>query len=483
MHSLLKCALLALGVWGHGRLTVPATRRPTGYENDPTSGSDGTDFVCRNEPNSNSKTPVTAGQATDVTWNLSAAHVGDCSVYIGYGAAVTNGVGSAKRAARFIKLANVQDCKNYNGQAYAVDLPDWLPAGEAVIRWEWQALHVWPTIEFYAQCADVIVQSSSTLSAADLPSYPIVGPRLLPANGNEGVGFWNPWNGSQAYMTGPPCAFPETRPARAKCGLTAPGTQGHIDVSDRINNGGTTPPPVSDPTPQPTPAPIANTSTRAPTVGSTEPPAPTPAPVPSPTVGGTEAPRPATPAPTVGGTEPPAPTAEPTQPPVASPATPAPTPEAGQCNNFAWGTCGGISNPTAPTCCPEGYYCAAQNRWYHQCINYPCQPGWDCYDGSTQGWTWGRRLQEENAEDQPEDDEDAEPTFKDAEAYRAWCSAFTTRESCTRWCAGGRFRGVRGNGECVAPKRLKCRMIKDADVCTATGCKSKAGKCCGKAFE
>merc|ERR1719499_238007 len=102
VFSLAAC--FTLGVYGHGRLTVPATRKPTGYENDPTSGPNGTDFVCRNDPTSASPTQVTAGSSVSMRWDLSAPHVGDCAVYVGFGDAITNGRGSAKRAGRFVKI-------------------------------------------------------------------------------------------------------------------------------------------------------------------------------------------------------------------------------------------------------------------------------------------------------------------------------------------------------------------------------------------
>lgn len=522
MHSYAAYALLVLGVWGHGRLTVPATRKPTGYENDPVPGSDSTAFVCRNNPNNNPRTAITAGQDMDVRWDLSAAHVGDCSVYIGYGDAVVNGVGDAKRAARFIKLANYDDCKQFNRQTKKLALPDWLPAGPAVIRWEWQALHVHPTIEFYAQCADVTVTSSSTLSANDLPSYTVVGPRLMPVDGNSGVGFRNAYSNGPQYYTGPPCAFPDTRPSSAKCALTAPGTLGHIDVSDRIQ-GGVVNPPAPSPAPA-TPAPIVSPSpaTPAPTVASTDPQGTDPPATPSPTVGGTDAPAtpsptvdsgactnqpwaacggssnpdapsccptgyyceaqnewyhqcvtavgtdpPATPSPTVGGTDAPA-TPSPTVGGTDAPATPSPTGDSGACTNQAWATCGGSSNPNAPSCCPTGFYCAAQNQWYHQCINYPCPMGWDCYTG--------RRLQEAEEAKQT-------PTFDNLKQYQDWCGKQTSFDGC--WKCRGRFKGQRGNGVCSAPGRLSCRSIQDENVCKAVaGCNvNENGKCCGKAFE
>merc|ERR1719336_2679105 len=78
--------------------------------------------------------------------------------------------------------------------------------------------------------------------------------------------------------------------------------------------------------------------TPGPTVGGTDAPQPaTVRPTPAPTVGGTDAPQPAvplpTPAPTVGGTDAP------------QPAVPSPTEGASICTNWRWGVCGGINYP------------------------------------------------------------------------------------------------------------------------------------------
>jgi len=230
--------VLPLSAWGHGRLTVPSTRFPTGYENNPVSGPDGTDFVCRNDPTNAAKTRVTAGGSVTMRWDLSAPHQGDCAIYVGYGDALTNGRGDARRAGRFVKIANVFDCKAYTGQDYDVDLPSWLPAGHAVLRWEWYAIHVWPGPEFYAQCADIIIESSSALTASEIPSYNIVGPQLMPTESTDQLPYRCYWcQGFQEFHTGAPCAFPERATERSQCASTAPGKLGHIDVSGRIGGG------------------------------------------------------------------------------------------------------------------------------------------------------------------------------------------------------------------------------------------------------
>jgi len=353
MYTLALSTTFVLGAWGHGRLDIPATRKPLGFENEPLAGPNETEFVCRNDPNSNPKTKVTAGQSLNMQWTLTAKHWGDCSVYISYSDAAVNGVGDEKRAAKFFKIANVPDCRQYSGQEYAIDLPGWLPAGQAVIRWEWYALHMHPAIEFYVQCADVVIESDSTLTVDQLPSYPVVGPPVLPTSANVAPGYRHVFTATEQYYTGPPCAFEDQASDRNNCQLTAPGTTGYVDVSDRISG---------EQAPLPTPSPTEG-ATDAPTdVPSTDLPA-----TPSPTESATDAPTDA-------------------------PSTPAPTPNAGSCSNRAWGPCGGSSNPTAPSCCPSGYTCQVQNEWYSQCRNDGCPSGWDCESKNSDSMS-ARRLE------------------------------------------------------------------------------------------
>eukprot|EP00966_Prymnesium_polylepis_P219671 5081728-Prymnesium_polylepis.1 len=69
-------------VSGHGALMTPTTRRGgTGYENDPVPSNVADAFVCRHAaPNANVPLKsVTAGATLELTWDFSAAHVGDCA--------------------------------------------------------------------------------------------------------------------------------------------------------------------------------------------------------------------------------------------------------------------------------------------------------------------------------------------------------------------------------------------------------------------
>merc|ERR1719436_595427 len=127
-----------------------------------------------------------------VRWNPSAAHVGDCSLFVSYDHDLR---GEAKRDMKFFKIGFWSECKDYNGQDLQVMLPDWLPAGRAVFRWDWIALHVFPGLEVYTQCSDTeIVGSPNSLLPSQVPSYTIPGvyPRLATAASSETLGSPGP---------------------------------------------------------------------------------------------------------------------------------------------------------------------------------------------------------------------------------------------------------------------------------------------------
>ena len=89
MHArsyLLLATTLVGTAKGHGSLTVPTTRRGnTGYENDPVK-FDTEAWVCRHAMKNPDVPlyPAMAGQITQLTWHFSAAHVGDCAVFLSY---------------------------------------------------------------------------------------------------------------------------------------------------------------------------------------------------------------------------------------------------------------------------------------------------------------------------------------------------------------------------------------------------------------
>merc|ERR1719325_411438 len=120
------------------------------------------------------------------------------------------------------------------------------------MRWDWYALHVRPTIEFYVQCVDIqVIGSSNSVQASQLSTYSITNPPIYPSTGNEGVGFRNAFNpNTEQYMTGPACANGITI---NNCPLTAIGTTGNTRDGGTI--GGPSPTPAPSPVPSPSPAP------------------------------------------------------------------------------------------------------------------------------------------------------------------------------------------------------------------------------------
>merc|ERR1719454_2134220 len=129
-------------------------------------------FVCREAGSNSQITQVAAGGTLSLQWTMTALHVGDCSVYISYD------VDLPRSQQRYVKIANLPDCKSYPGKL--ITIPSSLPAGRAILRWDWAALHVWPSVEFYVQCADIQISSSSPRTPAELDSYPIALPPVYP---------------------------------------------------------------------------------------------------------------------------------------------------------------------------------------------------------------------------------------------------------------------------------------------------------------
>jgi len=219
---------------GHGALMSPTTRRGnTGYENDPVSSITGNDMVCRHgAPNTN--VPLVAkaaGSTLDLMWDFGAAHVGDCAVFISYDI-------SANRAdQKYFKIANLPDCRAQNKQAVTITLPDFLPAGQAVLRWDWSALHTWPSVEFYSQCIDLQISSSAnSVAISSINTYSIISPAIYPRNGKSGVGFRCPFNpNTEQYMTGTACARSYTG---NNCDLTKAGTTGNTGGGGEDPGGG-----------------------------------------------------------------------------------------------------------------------------------------------------------------------------------------------------------------------------------------------------
>lgn len=257
MEVLLVSVLLFIPlIDAHGRLMTPISRvGHQFYENDPTGsssngGNNNNEWVCRHGTPTVPTVTLTAGETTTLTWFFGAKHVGDCDVYLSYDAAETD-----RAAMRWFKIANFFDCKAQSDQEpQTLELPSWLPAGNAVLRWGWYALHQRPSIEFYSQCADVTIANTGNniKDITEIKTYPLINPAVFPlnANNNEYPNRFGP-TAENSWMIGPPCAD-GIDSQKNQCYRTAAGTQGHIDVGSTGNdaNGGTaTAAPTSTETP------------------------------------------------------------------------------------------------------------------------------------------------------------------------------------------------------------------------------------------
>ncbi|EOD08895.1 hypothetical protein EMIHUDRAFT_248913 [Emiliania huxleyi CCMP1516] len=171
----LLVSLFSAGAYGHGRLLDPITRvGHRSYENDPVGNAGSATFesdkwVCRHDYTpSVGRTSVTAGGELPVRYSLSADHVGDCAFYLSYD------VDLPRSDMSWFKIANVPDCKKLDEQTFSIQLPDFLPAGNAVLRWDWYALHVSSsTPEMYVQCSDLAISAgaSPTTVGEITPTY------------------------------------------------------------------------------------------------------------------------------------------------------------------------------------------------------------------------------------------------------------------------------------------------------------------------
>eukprot|EP00310_Coccolithus_braarudii_P005762 CAMPEP_0183377372 /NCGR_PEP_ID=MMETSP0164_2-20130417/122826_1 /TAXON_ID=221442 /ORGANISM="Coccolithus pelagicus ssp braarudi, Strain PLY182g" /LENGTH=232 /DNA_ID=CAMNT_0025554817 /DNA_START=134 /DNA_END=828 /DNA_ORIENTATION=+ len=215
---LLPATLLA-GSEAHGRLTVPTTRLgyPDRYENSPSSRTArDAAWVCRHaSPNPDVAKPVwAAGSSQAIKWVNSALHVGDCALYLSYD------VDKSRTDAQFFKIANWPDCKSLTGIDNYITLPDWLPAGDAIVRWDWYALHSSPP-EFFNQCADVTITANANAIAKSQisPRFSIIDPPVYPSHDSgedSATGYRRVWADSSGpppelgqpgwFMTGPACA-------------------------------------------------------------------------------------------------------------------------------------------------------------------------------------------------------------------------------------------------------------------------------------
>lgn len=170
-------------------------------------------------------------------------HVGDCSVYISYDVNVPT------NAAQFVKIANLPDCRKQINTLVPIMLPTYLPAGNAILRWDQYALHQGSFIEWYVQCADIAITSSSARSWDSFNKFSIA--RAYPGGmSNYRRNIAVPGD-ADFYMTGPACVDDSLN----QCALTARDTKGYSGVG---GGDGQAPSPV--PLPSPNPAPVPNPS-------------------------------------------------------------------------------------------------------------------------------------------------------------------------------------------------------------------------------
>lgn len=229
----LTVASLTVTCKAHWRLTVPMTRGGPGYENDPL----GSPVVCRHaNPNpSIPRNSYAAGSAMNIRFE-GGGHVGDCSVYLSYD------VGQPTNSAQFVKIANLPDCRTRINTLVPIVLPSQLPSGDAILRWDQYALHQGSFIEWYVQCADVRITSSSTKTWESFNKFSI-GSIYPGGMSNYRRNIAVPGD-SDFYMTGPACVDDSIN----ECALTAKGTRGYTGGGETVQ--------MPTPTPTPTPPPI-----------------------------------------------------------------------------------------------------------------------------------------------------------------------------------------------------------------------------------
>jgi hypothetical protein len=267
--------LLACSVDAHGWMSFPKPRgqylpspKPAHDEYAPaTRDPDDMAIVCRNDPVMPKANwlPLQAGKSQSITLQFNALHVGDCFVYLTYdGDKPVNEM-------KWFKIWEQHECKNNNN--YEIAIPSYLPSGDHVIfRWEWYALHVYPTVEYYSQCVDATMSGSASGSLPQ-PQVHMPGhlPHLSGSPSDNTNNYWWPWDTQSMKFTGPALATLNGQPAPTN--------------------------PTSAPTQKPTNAPSTSAPTQKPTTAPTKGPAPTTAPTqrPAPTTAPTNAPRPTTP--------------------------------------------------------------------------------------------------------------------------------------------------------------------------------------------
>ena len=265
--------------------------------NDPTTHPGRQSLVCR-VPNGMQDTTVpvpklNAGKTFKVKWEFTADHPGDGGIYISY----DHDYGTAQtQNMRFFKIANLPQQRLLNKVDVDVKLPAWVPPGKAVLRWDWYATHNAPAVEFYSNCVDVHIVSTSKVVPTAIPSYTMQSgtgskdayPKYY-CSEDDSCSDWCFDCDAEAWeklkVNGPACApgisgnccdlssykaanynvcSMDNDQAVAKCKQALQDKHGFTSCVDVGYSGGTTPGGgvAATSTPKPTPKPVTNTPTK-----------------------------------------------------------------------------------------------------------------------------------------------------------------------------------------------------------------------------
>ncbi|CAJ1418029.1 unnamed protein product [Effrenium voratum] len=203
---------------GHGQLTRPLVRQDSDGETESwrqrapvytlggnRDGYSATSMRCHDfQPTVGGKGVLDAGLSFEATWTMEAGHPGDCYFYLSYD--------DPSNAVNFFKIAAIPGCGAPDGinipssVTMSVLLPAELPACDhCVLRWEWTAHQQVSDIEFYVQCADVIIRSTA---GNHLPS-PVVAISGIEHLPQAADGYRKAYQGEgpeEQYLVGPAVA-------------------------------------------------------------------------------------------------------------------------------------------------------------------------------------------------------------------------------------------------------------------------------------
>jgi len=234
----------------HGAMTKPIPRDSEADPVQPTfewPDDVGKKFVCRSGSQNPSGTTWQAGSEVEIGATFNIPHPGWCEFFISYD------VAAARKDMKWLKIGNWKDCGIDRNAKNAYDLtfevvatrnvylPSWLPNGAAVFRFQWTAVHNYVPPEYYVQCSDVTIQSSTDVPVENTVGvYPLIKPSPIVQYGGD-YNWWGvpdvdsngvEWPNAQVeadFMTGLPCA--ETgNPTYNECAQTKPGTEGSIPL-------------------------------------------------------------------------------------------------------------------------------------------------------------------------------------------------------------------------------------------------------------